>query len=58
MRSTSIASIATIVAIATYFAAAWGVAGAQALLSPSFGLDDVWGSQLVFTIGGYVHLAP
>lgn len=58
MRNTSLPSIATIVAIALYFALTWGYAGLTSLTSPSFGLDDVWGSQLVFGINRFVGFGP
>jgi hypothetical protein len=51
-------SIATIAAIALYFALTWGFSGVHALISPSFGLDDVWGAQLVFGINRFLGLGP
>jgi hypothetical protein len=58
VRNTSLVSIATIVAIAIYLALTWGSSGFQALTSPSFGLDDVDGSQLVFGINRFLGFGP
>jgi len=58
MRKASAASVALIVAIALYFTLSWGLDGLRALASPSYGLDDVWRSQLVFDAGRLVGLTP
>jgi hypothetical protein len=58
MRTASTASIATITAIALYFAIAWGFSAMQGLVSPSYGLDDVWRSQLIFALGAFFHFGP
>jgi hypothetical protein len=58
MRKTSIASVATIVAIALYFALAWGFAGLQAFTSQQLGLEDVWRSQTIFVLGHVFGFGP
>ena len=58
MRKLSTASIAIIIGIAFYFALAWGYDGVRVLMSPSYGLEDVWRSQFVFAIGGVFGLSP
>lgn len=58
MRKASIATVAMTVAIALYFTLTWGLDGLRALTSSSYGLDDVWRSQLVFDAGRLFHLAP
>jgi hypothetical protein len=58
MRKIPTASVATTMIIALYFALAWGIAGLQALMSPSFGLDDVWRSEGVFAINRFLNLEP
>jgi hypothetical protein len=58
MRKASTATVAITVAIALYFTLAWGFDGIRALTSPSYGLDDVWRSQLVFDAGRFFHLTP
>jgi hypothetical protein len=58
MRKTSIASVATIVAIALYFAIAWGIAGLQAFTSSDLGLADVWRSQTIFVLGHVFNFGP
>jgi len=58
MRKLPTASVATTIIIALYFALAWGIAGLQALMSPSFGLDDVWRSEGIFAINRFLNLAP
>ncbi|MGC2468301.1 MAG: hypothetical protein WA439_00220 [Pseudolabrys sp.] len=47
-----------IVAIALYFALAWGYDGLRILTAPSYGLEDVWRSQFVFAIGRLFNLGP
>jgi hypothetical protein len=58
MRKTSRAVTAIILAIALYFALFWGLEAMRNLMSPAFGLDDVWRSQFVFAIGRLFHLTP
>lgn len=58
MRKISNVAVAAIVAIALYFALAWGYDGLCILTSPSYGLDDVWRSQFVFAIGRLFNLGP
>jgi hypothetical protein len=58
MRKTSIASVATILAIALYFALAWGTAALQTLTSTQLGLDDVWRSQTIFLLGHMFNFGP
>jgi hypothetical protein len=58
MRKASTATVAMTVAIALYFTLAWGFDGIRALTSPSYGLDDVWRSQVIFAIGRYAGLGP
>ena len=58
MRKTSIASVATIMAIALYFAFAWGSAGLQAFTSSQLGLEDVWRSQTIFVLGHMLNFGP
>ena len=58
MRKTSIATVATIIAIALYFALAWGTAGLQAFTSTHLGLEDVWRSQTIFVLGHMFSFGP
>jgi hypothetical protein len=58
MRKASTATVALIVAIALYFTLTWGLDGLRALSAPNYGLEDVWGSQLIFTAGRLLHLEP
>src|SRR5579884_3900703 len=58
MRKMSAATFVTILAIAVYFALAWGILAADALMSSNFGLEDVWGAQLVFEIGRVFRMGP
>ena len=58
MRKTSIATVATIMAIALYFALAWGAAGLQAFTSTHLGLEDVWRSQTIFVLGHMFSFGP
>jgi len=50
--------VALIVAIALYFTLFWGYDGLSILMSPSYGLDDVWRSQFIFVIGRQFGLGP
>jgi hypothetical protein len=50
--------VVAIVAIALYFALAWGYDGLRILTAPSYGLEDVWRSQFVFAIGRLFNLGP
>lgn len=58
VRKISNVAVAAIVAIALYFALAWGYDGLRILTSPSYGLEDVWRSQFVFAIGRFFNLGP
>lgn len=58
MRKLSSASVAMILAISVYFMLFWGFEALRMLTSPTYGLDDVWRSQVVFAIGSYFHLTP
>jgi len=58
MRKVSSATIAMIMAIALYFALAWGFDALRMLTSPTYGLEDVWRSQFVFGIGRVFGLSP
>ena len=58
MRKLSAAAIAIIIGVAFYFAVAWGYDGLRVLMSPSYGLDDVWRSQFIFGIGSVFGLSP
>src|SRR6186997_1425095 len=49
---------ALILAIAVYFALFWGYDALRILTSPTYGLEDVWRSQVVFGIGRYAGLDP
>jgi len=49
---------AMILAIAIYFALFWGFDALRILTSPTYGLEDVWRSQVVFGIGRYAGFAP
>lgn len=52
------ALVAMILAIASYFTLIWGFDALRILTSPTFGLDDVWRSQIVFGLGRFIGLAP
>jgi hypothetical protein len=58
MGRTSGAIGALILAIAVYFALFWGYDALRILTSPTYGLEDVWRSQVVFGLGRYIGLAP
>ena len=58
MQKISHATIAIIVAVALYFAVVWGYDGLRILSSPSYGLEDVWRSQFIFTLGSLFGLGP
>ena len=58
MQKISHATMAIIVAVALYFAVIWGYDGLRILSSPSYGLEDVWRSQFIFSIGSLVGLGP
>ncbi len=47
-----------ILAIAIYFALFWGFDALRILTSPTYGLEDVWRSQVVFGIGRFGGLDP
>src|ERR1700737_2380053 len=52
------AIVAMILAIALYFTLFWGFDALRILTSPTYGLDDVWRSQVVFGIGRFIGLGP
>lgn len=58
MRNLSRAATPIVLAIAVYFALAWGYEGMRLLSSPAYGLDEVWRSQFVFAIGRLLSLSP
>lgn len=58
MRKLSGAAVVVIIGVALYFTLAWGYDGLRVLTSPSYGLDDVWGSQFIFVIGSIFRLSP
>lgn len=58
MGKFSTVAVALIVAIALYFTLFWGYDGLSILMSPSYGLDDVWRSQFIFVIGRQFGLGP
>lgn len=58
MRKVSRATVATILAIALYFTAAWGLDALRAFASPSYGLDDVFRAQAIFALGSLFALGP
>jgi hypothetical protein len=58
VRKLSKATTIIVVAIALYFALVWGYDGLRILSSPTYGLDDGWRSQFVFSIGHVFNLGP
>jgi hypothetical protein len=58
MRKISIAAVAMIVAISLYFTLFWGYDAFRILTSPSYGLEDIWHSQFIFSIGRLFGLGP
>jgi hypothetical protein len=58
MRHASGVIGASILAISIYFALFWGYDALRILTSPTYGLEDVWRSQVVFGIGRYAGLGP
>lgn len=58
MRKKSGATIAVISAIALYFTLVWGFDALRVLISPTYGLEDVWRSQYIFGIGRLFDLGP
>jgi len=58
VRKLSKATTIIVVAIALYFALIWGFDGLRILSSPTYGLDDGWRSQFVFSIGHLFNLGP
>ncbi len=52
------AIVALILAIALYFTLFWGFDAVRILTSPTYGLDDVWRSQVIFGIGRYAGFGP
>jgi hypothetical protein len=57
MRGRSVL-VAMILAIALYFTLFWGYDALRILTSPTYGLEDVWRSQVVFGIGSWIGLSP
>jgi hypothetical protein len=51
-------AVAMVMAISLYFVLFWGFEALRMLTSPTYGLDDVWRSQVVFAIGHIFGLAP
>jgi hypothetical protein len=58
MCKASAAVVLMISAIALYFTLVWGFDALRVLTSPTYGLDDVWRSQVVFEIGRMFRLNP
>ena len=58
MRRVSGAAVAMILAIAVYFVLFWGFDALRILTSPTYGLEDVWRSQVIFGMGRYLGLDP
>jgi len=58
MHSLSRAASAMIVGIALYFTLSWGTEALRILNSPTYGLEEVWRSQIVFAIGRLFSLDP
>jgi hypothetical protein len=58
MRRASPVIGAMILAIAVYFTLFWGYDALRILTSPTYGLEDVWRSQVVFGIGRYAGFGP
>ena len=58
MRKLSHVTMAIVVAVALYFAVAWGYDGLRILSSPAYGLEDVWRAQFIFAIGNIFGLGP
>jgi hypothetical protein len=58
MRKASGVVAAMIMAIALYFTLFWGFDALRVLTSPSYGLEDVWRSQVVFGVGHMANLGP
>ena len=58
MRKLSGAAVAMILAIAFYFTLFWGYEALRMLISPTYGLEDVWRSQVIFAMGRYAALGP
>ncbi len=57
MRASGIV-VAMILAIALYFSLFWGFDALRIFTSPTYGLDDVWRSQVVFGLGRFFNLTP
>ncbi|MBV9954299.1 MAG: hypothetical protein JOZ70_03515 [Pseudolabrys sp.] len=57
MRASGIIA-AMILAIALYFTLFWGFDALRILTSPTYGLDDVWRSQIVFGLGRLAGFGP
>jgi hypothetical protein len=49
---------AILIGIALYFALLWGLDASRILTSPVYGLDNAAFAQLVYRIGGFIHVGP
>jgi hypothetical protein len=58
VQKISTATASVIVLIALYFTLSWGYDALRVLTSPSYGLEDVWRSQFLFSIGRLFDLGP
>jgi hypothetical protein len=58
MQRASSAIVAMILAIALYFVLFWGFDALRILTSPTYGLEDVWRSQVIFGIGRLAGFGP
>ena len=58
MRRASGVVVAMILAIALYFMLFWGFDALRILTSSTYGLEDVWRSQVIFGIGRILGLGP
>ncbi len=58
MRKLSNAATALMLAIALYFTLFWGYDAFRMLISPTYGLEEVWRSQFIFEVGRLFALSP
>jgi|SRR6185312_179870 len=58
MRKASGFVVAMLLAIALYFTLFWGFDALRILTSPTYGLEDIWRSQVVFGVGHMFGLSP
>lgn len=56
--SGAMTTTAIILAISLYFTLVWGYDAIRVLLSPSYGLDEVWRSEYIFILGRMLGLGP